>query len=69
MSDQPVIEFAQGLRVEVHVYSGKAKASMRTHFGVHEIPAEWVAKAISRNIPEMIDIAKAKEAEIQASEQ
>lgn len=69
MSDHPVIEFADGLRIEVHVHSGKGKASMRTYFGTSEIPSDWIAKAVAQNVPEMVDLAKAKDAEIQASEQ
>lgn len=69
MSDHPAIELTDGIRIEVHVHSGKGKASMRTYFGTSEIPSDWIAKAVAKNIPEMIDLAKAKEAEIQASEQ
>lgn len=66
MSEHPAIELTEGIRIEVHVHSGKGKASMRTYFGTSEIPSEWIAKAVSRNIPEMVELAKAKDAEIKA---
>lgn len=56
------------LRVEVHVYSGKGASSFRVKF-MEGAPADWVAKAVAQNVPEMVELARAKNAEIQASEQ